>query len=88
MSSDKRQRRLIKPSRAAAREAWLNARELLRQCGELVTKCTADLKAAKEALAQARDAEAANADEWESLLLDEVPALPGTEGEIDDPLRS
>jgi hypothetical protein len=88
MSSDKRQRRLIKPSRAAAREAWLNARELARQCGELVTKCTADLKAAKEALSQARDAEAANADEWESLLLDEVPALPGTGGEIDDPLRS
>lgn len=88
MSSDKRQRRLIKPSRAAAREAWLNAREVVRQCAELVSECTTRLKAAKEALALARDAETANADEWESLLLDEVPALPGTGGEIDDPLRS
>ena len=71
MSTDRRQVRLVRPSRHAAREAWLQAREVRRKCAELVTKCAADLKAAKDALTHAQTVEADNADEWESLLLDE-----------------
>jgi hypothetical protein len=86
MSSDRRQTRLIKPSRHAAREAWLQARETRRACAELVAKCSADLKAAKEALTHATSVEADNADEWENLLLEETPELRETV--IDDPLRT
>jgi hypothetical protein len=88
MSSDQRQVRLIKPSRHAAREAWLQAREVARMCAATVVRLTADLKAAKEALGHAREVEEDNAGEWESLLLDEKPPLPGVEKEGDfDPLR-
>lgn len=89
MSVDLRQVRLVRPSKHAAREAWLSAREVRRRCAELVTKCAADLKAAKEALAHAQEVETDNADEWESFLLDEKPPLPGVEpeGEV-DPLRA
>lgn len=90
MSSEARQRPLIRPSKHQAREAWLRAREVARLCDAAVTKAAADLKAAKEALAAARATEADNADEWEGLLLDEAPPLDDTrkpEGEV-DPLRT
>lgn len=89
MSTDPRQVRLVRPSRHAAREAWLQAREVRRKCAELVTKCAADLKAAKDALSHAQVVEADNADEWESLLLDEKPVLQDTAQVEDfDPLRT
>jgi hypothetical protein len=91
MSSDRRQVRLIKPSKHAAREAWLQARELRRVCAATVERLALELKAAKEALAHARDVEADNADEWESLLLEEKLPLADTarepEGDF-DPLRT
>lgn len=91
MSSDRRQTKLIKPSRHAAREAWLQAREVARKCAEIVSNLSAQLKAAKEALSHAQEVERDNADEWESLLLDESPRLEdtaaaGKEGDF-DPLR-
>lgn len=91
MSSDRRQGRLIRPSKHQAREAWLRAREVARMCQALVTKAAADLKAAKEALSSALAAEADNADEWEGMLLEEHPELADTRPaeEVDgDPLRT
>lgn len=91
MSSDRRQVRLIKPSKHNAREAWLQARELRRVCAATVARLAADLKAAKEALAHAQDVEHDNADEWESLLLEEKLPLAETasaQGEDFDPLRT
>jgi hypothetical protein len=89
MSSSPRQIRLVKPSRHQAREAWLSAREVARTCRAMVAKLSADLKAAKEALAHAVEVEADNADEWESLLMDEQPTLTDRLPEGDfDPLRT
>lgn len=90
MSSNPRQGRLIGPSKHAAREAWLQAREVRRRCADLVTKAAADLKAAKEAHSHALEVEEDNAGEWEALLLGEAPELKDTaqpEGEF-DPLRT
>jgi hypothetical protein len=91
MSSDKRQVRLIRPSKHQAREAWLTAREVRRACDVTVSRLIGDLKAAKDAQSHAREVEEDNAAEWESLLLDERPELadtmqPGKGGDV-DPLR-
>jgi hypothetical protein len=89
MSSSQRQIRLVKPSRHQAREAWLSAREVTRACRLMVTKLKADLKAAAEALTHAIAVEEDNADEWESLLMDEQPKLTDTVPEDNfDPLRA